>query len=634
MDHPPYVVRPRFALSLYILSRISSRHSSILLQFCRIALSLGILLAGPQAVAGTFTAFGPQDYTRGTGDPITVTNNFSVRNPNTQYTLKAFNGGLLDASTELVSSTIVTLNGVQIIGTSNFNQNVTEVDVPVTLQAANTLAVQVRGQPGGVLTIEIIGVDNDPPTIQATVSPVANAAGWNNTNLTVTFVYDDATSGVASCPAPQSITTEGANQIISGTATDVAGNTASTSVTLNIDKTPPGITSALSPAPNAAGWNNSDVTVSFTCSDSLSGMASCPSPTTITTEGANQVISGTATDTAGNTASTTASVSLDKTPPAITISSPANGATFTSSSISVTGSVSDALSGISAVTCDGAAATVQNGSFSCSITLTPGSNTITAQVTDVAGNSSSTSESVTFQNAPPPAITSFSPASGPVGTEVTITGSNFTANGTATPTVALSQQGGGTIAAPIAGFTDTSIRFVIPSGATTGNMTVAVGSQSVVSSTSLSVVASSDFSLTVGPSSAQVEQGTSITYSVSLTSNNGFSQLATLTASGLPAGVTAVFSPAQITASQFSILTVSAPAGQTVGDATLTISASATVDGIATSHSTNVGLSVLAATTSLIGRTVESDNIETPIPGITITLLGVTDAGIPTGCSG
>src|SRR5215471_4621785 len=103
-------------------------------RFCHVVLALGVLLtAGTTSVrAGTFTAFGPQNYTRGTGDPVTATSTFSVLNPNTQYTLKAFNGGLQDTSAELVSSGFVTVNGVQVIGPNNFNQNVTEVDVPVT----------------------------------------------------------------------------------------------------------------------------------------------------------------------------------------------------------------------------------------------------------------------------------------------------------------------------------------------------------------------------------------------------------------------------------------------------------------------------------------------------------------------
>src|SRR5260370_18710775 len=261
--------------------------------FCRrfLAISAFLIAGASCAHAGTFTAFGPKNYVRGTGDPVTVTDTFSVLNPNTQYTLKAFNGGLQNTQTELVSSSVVTVNGVQVVGPNNFNQKVTEVDVPVTLQASNTISVQVRGKPGGTLTIQIVGVDNDPPTIKASVSPAPNAAGWNNTNVTVTFTCGDATSGVASCPAPQTVTVEGANQVISGTATDNAGNTASTSVTLNIDKTAPTIKAAGAPTPNAAGWNNSNVTVSFTCADSLSGIATFPAPVTVSTERPKHAIS-------------------------------------------------------------------------------------------------------------------------------------------------------------------------------------------------------------------------------------------------------------------------------------------------------------------------------------------------------
>src|SRR5262249_48051023 len=204
-------------------------------------------------------------------------------------------------------------------------------------------------------------------------------------------------------------------------------------------------------------------------------------------------------------------------------------------------------------------------------------------------------------------------------------GTNFTGSGTVAPQVTLNQQGGGSIVTPVVSFTATSISFVIPAGATSGPVTVSVSGLSTSSTASLSVVASSNFSVSAGPSSANVQQGTSTAYSVTLNSSNGFSQLASLSVTGVPSGVTAKFSPTQITTGQASILTISAPAGQPLGNATLSISASATVDGIPTTQSASVSLTVQAATTSLIGRTVESDNNETPIPGITITMLGVDD---------
>ena len=46
---------------------------------------------------------------------------------------------------------------------------------------------------------------------------------------------------------------------------------ASNVVTVKIDKTPPTITAAATSDPNGAGWYNHNVTVHFSCDDSLSG---------------------------------------------------------------------------------------------------------------------------------------------------------------------------------------------------------------------------------------------------------------------------------------------------------------------------------------------------------------------------
>jgi RHS repeat-associated protein len=503
--------------------------------------------------SGTFTVFGPQTYVRGSGSPVTVTTNFTVLNPNTQFTLRVHNGGLVDSATDFVSSTTITVNGVVVVAPNDLNQNIVEVDKPVTLQASNEIDVQVRGAPNGSLAVDIIGVDNDPPTITAAASPAANAAGWNNT----------------------------------------------------------------------------DVAVSFSCADALSGIASCSPAATITTEGANQIVSGTATDKAGNTASTQLSLNIDKTPPVLTVASPVNGSTVATPSLQLSGSVSDALSGIASVSCNSTATLVQAGSFTCSVGLTSGANTITVSSTDVAGNTATKLVSVTLANQP--VITDFTPKSGPAGTLITLTGSNLTLGNNTQ--ITLNQLGGATIAAPISSASPTSISFVIPAGAATGPVTLTSAGQSATSTTVLDVTAASSFTVTAGPATATLLQGRTTAYSVSLASTDGFGSLARLSISGLPTGVTASFSPAQITSGQTSILTVTAPATQQTGNSTLTISAAATVDGISSTQSASVTLSVQPVTTSFFGRVVEADTNETPLPGIVITFLGVDDAAHPTGCS-
>src|SRR5829696_5890228 len=131
--------------------------------------------------------------------------------------------------------------------------------------------------------------DATAPTITASVSPAPNANGWNNEDVTVSFTCSDALSGLAgSCPADVTLG-EGANQSVTKSVTDKAGNTASvTKSDINVDKTAPTITATRTPTANANGWNNEDVTVSYTCSDALSGLAgSCPADDTVSSEGAN-----------------------------------------------------------------------------------------------------------------------------------------------------------------------------------------------------------------------------------------------------------------------------------------------------------------------------------------------------------
>ncbi|MFQ5804546.1 MAG: Ig-like domain-containing protein, partial [Candidatus Methylomirabilales bacterium] len=166
--------------------------------------------------------------------------------------------------------------------------------------------------------------------------------------------------------------------------------------TILLDNTPPLITATVTPAPNANGWNNTDVTVSFTCTDATSGVATCPSPIPVTGEGANQAITGTATDLAGNSATVSLPVNLDKTPPSVSITSPADGITLTTSLVTVTGTITDPLSGVASVTCNGTTASLAESTFTCDLSLTEGANPILVQATDLAGNTGSSSLTVTF----------------------------------------------------------------------------------------------------------------------------------------------------------------------------------------------------------------------------------------------
>src|SRR6185437_14974340 len=373
----------------------------------KLAVFAVVALLSTTCFAGTWTAYGPRTYSRATGSPVTVSDTFIILNPNTQYTLRVHNGGLVDAPTDFVSSTTIVVNGITVVAPNDLNQNISEVDRLVTLLAgSNEIDVQVRGAPGGSLAVDIIGVDNDLPVISAAQNPLANPGGWNNTDVVVTFTCTDATSGVANCTSPVTLSSEGANQVTSGQAADKAGNTASTSLTLSIDKTPPVITATANPAPNANGWNNTDVTITYQCSDALSGVAFCPDPALVNTEGAGEQITQAATDRATNQATATKTINLDKTAPVLSITSPAAGAVVNASTITLTGTVADSISGVALVKCGSTIATVTGGSFTCSETMAVGTNSLEIQATDIAGNTGSATTSVAFVRPPQIIITS------------------------------------------------------------------------------------------------------------------------------------------------------------------------------------------------------------------------------------
>jgi len=341
----------------------------------------------------TWNAFGPLTYTRETGQPIISSSAFLVLNPNTQYTLHVASDGL--------ASAVIWINGSPVFSPSDFNPGVTTLDRAITLLSDNTISVELRSKPGSSLTITVIGVDQDPPSVVETVAPPANAFGWNNTDVQAFFACTDATSGIALCPPSFILSNEGLNQMAAGTGFDNAGNSTTASLQISIDKTAPSITSSQAPAPNASGWNNSPVTVSFTCADNLSGVQSCSGPVSLSSEGKDQIATGSSADFAGNLAETSAKVSIDMTPPVLAVASPADGSTVATSSISIAGTVSDSLSGVASVQCNGIAAALSLDGFLCQVSLTPGANAIQVSAIDNAGNQAISGLTITSQTTPP-----------------------------------------------------------------------------------------------------------------------------------------------------------------------------------------------------------------------------------------
>jgi hypothetical protein len=150
-------------------------------------------------------------------------------------------------------------------------------------------------------------------------------------------------------------------------------------------------------------------------------------------------------------------------------------------------------------------------------------------------------------------IGSFTPTSGPVGTSVTISGTNFSTT-PANNTVKFN----GTTATITGTPTATSITTTVPTGAITGKITVTVAGQTATSSTDFTVTLPAPTITNFNPSSGLVGA------SVNITGTNF---------STTPANNTVKFNgtTATVTASTATSITTTVPTGATTGKITITV---------------------------------------------------------------
>ena len=153
-------------------------------------------------------------------------------------------------------------------------------------------------------------LDNTGPVVSSALTPAPNAAGWNKDNVSIAWSATDSGVGMTGTlaaqpsPATDSVTSNTTVDGVTKTATgakDALGNAQTGgSVVVKLDKTDPTITPAQTK--NADGTT----TVTFTCADAPSGIASCladGSTTNSKTVAPGVTVTGRATDRAGNTAS-------------------------------------------------------------------------------------------------------------------------------------------------------------------------------------------------------------------------------------------------------------------------------------------------------------------------------------------
>ena len=196
--------------------------------------------------------------------------------------------------------------------------------------------------------------DNSGPVLTAAYASgtqtAPNADGWFNKNVDITWSASDQ-AGLKDGPTPakgsQTANTTGAD--FTSSATDALGNVGTGKVTVKLDKTSPTVTAAQTPTANAAGWNNTDVTVNFTATASISGLKTAPGAVKLETSKLGHAATGKAVDGADNEGSATLSgINIDKVPPTLTGSATTvpNGSGWYAGDVTIAWAASDALSGL------------------------------------------------------------------------------------------------------------------------------------------------------------------------------------------------------------------------------------------------------------------------------------------------
>lgn len=350
---------------------------------------------------------------------------------------------MVDSAAPTVSLTIPTPNGSNGWNTSSLTASASGSDIlsgldsvsinaggstyTVSSDGVYTLTATAFDMAGNLATqTGTVFYDGTSPIVSLTIPPANGSNGWNRSSVTASASVSDATSGAASVDinGSGSTFTVSADGIYNLTATgyDVAGNSATQNGTIRFDATAPVLSvNALSPD-GSGGWYVSDATVTASAGDALSGLAGVehrvdggswmPGASVTISDDGSHLVEFQATDLAGNTATSSQTVSVDQTPPLSAFTSPAEGSsTFVHGEAVFDGRTLDVTSGPQAaqISLDGGSTwqpltiTGNDWTYTWDTSAVPnGTYTILVRASDVAGNEEHTaSVAVTVENSGP-----------------------------------------------------------------------------------------------------------------------------------------------------------------------------------------------------------------------------------------
>jgi uncharacterized membrane protein len=177
------------------------------------------------------------------------------------------------------------------------------------------------------------------------------------------------------------------------------------------------------------------------------------------------------------------------------------------------------------------------------------------------------------------------------------------------------------------------------------NITVTGTGGGVTQTTTVSLTVnpatSPDFTISASPSSVSIAQGASGSSTISTTVSGGFNSAISLSASGLPAGTTASFSPTSIPAPGSGSSTLTFTVGSSTATGTYSVTVTGTGGGV--THTTSISLTVTSGGTpsftisaspssvSIAQGASGSSTISTTVSGGFNSSISLSASGLPSG---
>ena len=516
------------------------------------------------------------------------------------------------------------------------------------IEGTNRIKIIATDKAGNSKTIEkIVIFDSTAPVINLDYFPAQLMQG----SVTVSGTVTDATgirqvvingvtvtAGEDGAFSKEIFLEEGLNTI-GIVATDIAGNVTELSKTVNYDKTTPDVEINY-----PALTNESTITVRGTATDndglakvtvngievSVAENGTFKQDISGLVEG-NNTIAVIATDVAGNITAFEKVVVYDKTNP--TLSADTRMEITSINKTTIKGTVTD-TNGIEQVTVNGTIVTIgEDGSFSTTVTLNEGSNTVTIVVTDKAGNSTTATKTVVYDTTNPtldvndiPTLTN--------SNKITVSGTVTDVNGIKSVTVNSSSvevNNDGTFSLEVTLATGTNV-ITVKATDKAGNVTTVTKSviydngnpdlkinafDTLTNAGTLTIAgtvndASGIKSLTINGEEVSVKEDCGFNHTVTLTEGTNTITVVATDSAGNKTTVTKTV----LYDKTAPTLTVTAPTGTAVGTPTYANNATYTISGKATDTNgiasvTINGASVSVGNDGTFSKTVELDTTKT-----------------------